>query len=65
MESTPAPHTHNSEMNGVKELIEGIRRFQSNVFATRRSHFERLVRGQRPHTLCLSLAPIPGSTPRC
>jgi carbonic anhydrase len=38
----------------VKELIEGIRRFQSNVFATRRSHFERLARGQRPHTLFIT-----------
>ena len=38
----------------MKELIEGIRRFQSNVFATRRSHFERLARGQRPRTLFIT-----------
>ena len=35
----------------MKELIDGIRRFQSHVFEARRGHFERLARGQHPHTL--------------
>jgi carbonic anhydrase len=38
----------------VQELIQGIHRFQSQVFAARRGQFERLARGQQPQALFIT-----------
>ena len=38
----------------MQKLVDGIHSFQSNLFSTQRSMFERLVKGQRPLALFIT-----------
>jgi len=38
----------------MNRLIEGIERFQNTVFKPRKEVYERLVKGQKPHTLFIT-----------
>ena len=40
----------------MQRLIEGLREFQEQVFPSKRELFERLAKGQQPHTLFVSCA---------
>jgi carbonic anhydrase len=40
----------------MRELVQGVHRFQSSVFSERKALFEKLAGGQNPHTLFITCA---------
>jgi carbonic anhydrase len=47
---------HDEGQGAVDELIEGVQKFQAEIFPRKRSRFEKLARGQNPDILFITCA---------